>query len=207
MGTKSGDFAQRGVMVTGNTSTAAASFNSGPPVYDSLLYNGKELIWTDNKGVSTIYAGTSGALGKQNSKYQYLRDKGPLPEGSYTIDLMLDTNRQAEVFSDSGETKPNFGIQRLPYRFTTTSGVVISYENWGNSRARLSMISGNSYGRDNFYIHNSTKGFSHGCLEVGSGFFPRLTEYAKHYGNISLTVKYLSNNSSTLGNTWKFTKP
>lgn len=136
-------------------------------------------------------------------KYQNLEDLGPLPEGNYSLDLTLNPNRIAEHYEVSGETKRGFGIQKLPSNYINSKGYYIDYSNWGNTKARLTMISGNSYGRDNFYIHNSTKGYSHGCLEVGSGFFPKLIEYAQHYNTIILKVQYPSSNSPTLGNTWK----
>ncbi len=189
------------VAVTGNTSTAAASFNSGPPVYDSLLYNGTQVIWTDNKGFKTIYGGTSGLEKYQNSKYQNMKDKGPIPEGNYIIDLMLDPNRIVELNPKTYQALAASGVQKLP---TTFNGEEIKTPGWGTMRARLSEQAGNiTFGRGNFYIHNSHKGYSSGCIEVGPGFFPRLENYAKNYGSISLTVKYPSNNSSTYGNTWK----
>ena len=133
-----------------------------------------------------------------------MKEEGPLPEGMYSIDLMLNSNRITDFDSKSHQTIPNFGIQKIPFPKVYINNIGYNTTNWGSMRARITQISGNSFGRDNFYIHNSTKGFSHGCLEVGSGFFPRLLEYQKHYGTINLTVKYPSSNSSTLGKTWKY---
>ncbi len=99
------------------------------------------------------------------------------------------------------QTLPGDGIQKLP---TIHNGERVDTSDWGTMRARLNEQPGTkTFGRHNFYIHNSNKGFSSGCIEIGKGFFPKLLTYAKYYGSIDLSVKYPTSNSPTLGKTWK----
>ena len=73
------------------------------------------------------------------------------------------------------------------------------YPDWGTMRVRLTPVSGQMFGRSGFYLHNSHKGFSHGCIEVGSGpsstdFFSALVQYAlspsQGRNMLTLGVKY-----------------
>ena len=81
--------------------------------------------------------------------------------------------------------------------------------NWGTMRVRLAPTSGNMFKRDGFYLHNSHKGFSHGCIEVGStfegtDFFSSLLLRASELrsgSKLSLRVTYSYPEQSTLGRT------
>lgn len=108
----------------------------------------------------------------------------------------------ASVDPSTGEILSGNGIQNIPASYTTTNGTTYTYPGWGSMRARLNPISGKMYGRHSFYLHNSHKGFSHGCIEVGGNFFGRLIKYGQSYSSIRLTVRYPSMNTSTYGGTY-----
>jgi hypothetical protein len=89
-----------------------------------------------------------------------------------------------------------------------------TYQNyaWGPERVRLTTVhidQPQNRKRGGFYLHDSTKGFSHGCIEVNPQFFVRLRQFvklpAKKRGNrtrLYLKVKYPSSNTSTYGGTF-----
>lgn len=144
---------------------------------------------------------TSGMEGYQNSQFQNMSDLGPIPGGAYSINLSLDHKRIAKADPNSGELLRGNGIQRIPTKFTTNDGRSWEYSAWGTMRARLNPSSStNTYGRHSFYIHDSHKGYSHGCIEVGAGFFPKLINYSLIKPSINVYVQY-SFHTSTRGNT------
>ena len=152
-----------------------------------LVYNGTRINWYDNNNnIITSYNATSGLPNYQNSQYQKMKDRGPIPAGTYKIDLSLNSEREASVYDNSGELKPGQGIERIPDRYVSTSGTVYSYPGWGQRRAKLTPVSGNMYGRGAFYIHDSHKGYTHGCIEVDSRFFNRLINYGFFNSNINI---------------------
>ncbi len=171
---------------------------------DFILYNGTELIWIRDGSEFKRFPATSGHVGFQNSKFQDKKDDGPLPEGSYTINLSLNPNRKVK-FSKEGDVLKGDGIQKIPSTRTADDGFEYSYEDWGTMRARLNADPAfvKAYGRDDFYIHNSHKGYSSGCIESGYNnlFFNMLIDYGKSHPSISVIVDYPNLNSSTYGNT------
>lgn len=52
--------------------------------------------------------------------------------------------------------------------------------------------------RGGFYLHDSTKGFSHGCIEIEVSFFNRLYLYVPHARGkyLSLRVKYATQDTN-----------
>ncbi len=87
---------------------------------------------------------------------------------------------------------------------------------WGNQRIRLEAVDvPETYGRDenSFYFHDSSKGYSHGCVEIESKFFVDLRNYIKNnkkegtmVPSLEVQVKYEKPNdpnSSTYGGTDK----
>jgi len=105
----------------------------------------------------------------RNSAYQNVPGYGPTPEGLYSVNLVPNPNRIANVAPGGYLTpSPNGGIERIP------AG---GEQSWGNWRARLMPAPGtNTYGRDNMYLHDSTKGETHGCIETCSGLLNNLLQ-------------------------------
>ena len=109
----------------------------------------------------------SGLPGSQTPTKQTEPDKGPTPEGKYTIDLRPNANRIAPVDPASGNLRmPNGGgIDNVPKVGHTPSGD-FTYAAWGEHRALLEPEKGtDTHGRTSIYVHDSEKGYSHGCVE------------------------------------------
>jgi len=151
---------------------------------DFIGFNGKQVVWYNSEGqVIELYRAVSGFRGYQNPKFASLSNLGPIPEGAYNINLTLDPNRFAQIDA-SGNLYSNNGIERIPEGFLDSNP-------WGTFRARLNPLPGtNTYGRTNFYIHNSSKGYTHGCIEIESAFFNKLLDYRKIHSSITLYVNY-----------------
>jgi len=199
-----------GIINTPNSQLVVSSDDGGqevsskPSKGEYIVYSGEWVNWFDaNDYLMDSYDATSGNFEFQNSSKQNVENRGPIPEGKYSIDLSLNPYRFASVIEWSGELYSADGIQRIAPSYTLSDGRIATYEGWGDIRARLNYISGETYDRPgNYYIHNSHKGYTHGCIEVGGNFFSRLINYSQYYSSIFLYVSYLNNNTSTLGNTY-----
>lgn len=184
-----------------------------PPDTVDMIYSGKYLYWRNSlpaslkgKPFPLLFSATSGQLMHQIVKDQAIRDEGPIPAGVYTFSSDIDpkqasfamaSNRQGSpahspdgpAFKNNGE-----GIQFLPGTEQQPANT-----DWGTLRVRLTSLSGNTPGRNGFFLHNSRKGYSHGCIEVGTtpdgltDFFAALLLYAAESGKkarLSVRVAY-----------------
>lgn len=137
---------------------------------DWIRYTGQILtVYSGNFGDTSnpleACAATSGLNGLQSPKYQHT-EYGPVPEGKYRINVGLDPTRLAAANPDH-TTIPAFGVQLI----------VPESPDWGTWRARLEKVSV----QDNrtpptFYLHNSHKGRTEGCVETCSDLYDRFVE-------------------------------
>jgi hypothetical protein len=168
-----------------------------------LLYNGTMLIW-DGHGV---FNATSGLPGHQDASQQSHPDEGPVPEGLYSFPLILAADA---TMTGPGKLDVREGIEHLPDSWQW-NGQPYRNEAWGPDRIRLTIVhidDPKNRKRAGFYLHDSTKGFSHGCIEVDPLFFRRLREFVQlplraRHGRTRLTlrVKYPSTTATTYGGT------
>ena len=184
------------------------------------LFQGSSVPWILYNGTKvTIYEGKEGNTKKSKvitesngtSGYQQVAEAqtdrspnnpGPTPEGDYKIDLTPDPNRIVSVDPESGGTNPGKGIEKLPSKVLLNGGQTMTYGSWGTIRARLQKDPGNKrIGGDNFYLHDSDKGYSHGCIEVSkSKIFGQLLKYrSSGIKSIRVKVKYPSPKTVTNG--------
>lgn len=172
---------------------------------EDMLYDGDELDWY---GVS-IYKATSGMAGHQSADQQTTRDAGPVPEGTYSLTLKIaGTARVLDVKKARLDT--NQGIQSLD-GMPAPDGKVYWSQAWGLNRVRLNALridNPKARHRGGFYLHDSTKGYTHGCIEVDTRFFARLRQMAedeaankKGRKMLILKVKYPTRTESTYGAT------
>lgn len=182
---------------------------------EHLLYDGTWLSWlTDQVGPPLAFPATSGMPGHQITADQCLKDKGPIPEGRYSLLLKIDPHGYARHSGrDDCTLYPSSLIQKIPrgggvgMPSRTQANFCESYwANWGVNRVRVEPANATtrdacSPRRSGFYLHDSTKGYSHGCIEVAPRFFDHLRTYVKHTRKkrLTLVVKYAS--SSTRGDT------
>ncbi len=181
-------------------------FDGGGNFY---LYTGNSpLSWYDPFGldwirytgqVLTLYAGnlgdtsnplegcfaTSGHQPLQSPKYQHSRS-GPLPEGLWRINLGLDPARVVNTAPD-GTSLQGFGVQSLGQ---------VSLD-WGTWRARLEKVSVKNNRTNTFYLHNSHKGYTHGCVETCDDLYQRFVDYHTNgVGYIYVEVRYAGNSTN-----------
>lgn len=189
-----------------------------------LIYSGQWLYWKSNYPASMstssprLFAATSGMRptpekdtkeNLQRALYQDKKNGGPIPEGVFELDVSIDsaqaTVEQANRLGPKALDRVSPGIQFLPV------GPNGPNSDWGSMRARLEPKKGDMHNRNGFYVHNSHKAFSHGCIEVGvtqtgQNFFTLLLAYAhdpKRKRVLTLRVRYDSPDQSTLGTTYR----
>ena len=112
---------------------------------------------------------------------QCVRDAGPVPEGVYKVYIS-----DHGIAKDDGRgicaLKPSWGIQEIP-RGAKAGICEPFWANWGRNRARMGPADESTKKkcapvmRSGFYLHDSVKGFSHGCIEVDTGIFKHLRQY------------------------------
>ncbi|GAA3671143.1 hypothetical protein GCM10022224_039220 [Nonomuraea antimicrobica] len=143
-----------------------------PDMEADLVYTGKFLLWRRSvpsalraKGPLLFHA-TSGLMGSQIVLMQSGYNQGPLPEGLYSFFTHVDPKQNsveaANKRGDHAASNHEEGIQYLPI-----GGNGPVFPDWGTFRVRLTALRGKTYGRSGFWLHDSRKGFSHGCVEVG----------------------------------------
>lgn len=160
------------------TRAAAAPLSStGAPDLD---YDGVQLVWKTNGNQS--YRATSGLPGYQTPQQSCEKNAGPLPEGTYELSLRIDPNVYAvDKGNNQCDLRPSAFIQKIP-RGSLAGECEEFWANWGTNRVRLEPADRKtrtvcSPRRGGFYLHDSTKGYSHGCIEVDGRFFIDLYSY------------------------------
>ncbi|MEJ2590099.1 MAG: DUF2778 domain-containing protein [Candidatus Thiodiazotropha sp.] len=167
-----------------------------------LTYDGKKINWRGNGSFNA----TSGLPGHQTAADACVPNSGPIPEGLYYLYLQ-DKGDARDDNTGQCALKPAWGIQTIP-RGTRAGACEPYWANWGNNRARLEPANTTTknrcapISRGGFYIHDSTKGYSHGCIEVETRIFPLLRRYrnSTHKQRLLLSVTYPSG-GSTYGGT------
>jgi hypothetical protein len=153
---------------------------------DDLFYYGKKLVWRKSlppsAGSALMFDATSGLMAIASA--QTIKDSGPIPEGLYKFKAQVDPQQanvaQANALGDKAVENSREGIQFLP-----VGGLGPTQPQWGTFRVRLTPVGPNKAPlRTGFYLHNSYKGYTHGCIEVGDtddekSFFDYLFEYAQ----------------------------
>jgi hypothetical protein len=163
-----------------------------PTGLDWMEYTGQSLQWyAGNPGNrATILlrcAATSGLVNFQEPRFADRRDVGPVPQGWYTIDLRPDPWRVATI-GPTNELNSSVGIQRIPRRGNDGLPLTVIPNAWGTWRARLEPSQAS--GRDNFYLHNSQKGETHGCIETCDDVFQEMLRYRMIANSIRVHVDY-----------------
>ena len=144
---------------------------------------------------SSGYRGPSsiGFINFQDVSYQN-KEFGPVPAADYSINLQLNPDRFAGYDHQTGELYAGEGMQRIPKNIVI-NGIPYPQGGWGNNRARLDLVSGDVFGRHNFYFHDSEKGYTHGCVESSWQNFSLLRAYRQKYKSIDFRVRYTGTTS------------
>ena len=134
--------------------------------------------------------------------YEASKDRGPIPSGVYRVATKIPKQPYATFDVQTCGLSDNFSVQQIPrggkitdHPTSSTAGECEPYwANWGFNRVALLPIGKNAAPhRSGFYLHDSSKGYTHGCVEVDQKFFTDklLPVVQKHPGiEMRLTVKY-----------------
>jgi hypothetical protein len=167
-----------------------------------LTFDGVSLTWRYN---GKTYRATTGYKGYQNPKDQKIRDAA-IPEGTYWARL-IDGGAARVIGPDNLDKRD--ALTSFPAE--DDSGRLYNAPEWGTDRIRLNADDPKkTFGRGGFYLHDSRKGYSHGCIEVQESFFddlrafmatPAYTKLSWAKKKLTLTVKYRSADMETNGRT------
>jgi hypothetical protein len=144
-----------------------------------MLYDGQLITWP-GKG---IFRASSGLPGFQHPNNACVPDSGPIPEGFYKI-FLADKGSAQDDGAGYCSLKPSWGVQTIP-RGGAAGECEPYWANWGKHRARMEpadLATKNRCApttRGGFYLHDSIKGYSHGCIEVETRLFPFLRDHHK----------------------------
>jgi hypothetical protein len=157
-----------------------------------IRFDGNYFSYTDNNGNLVRIPAISGATSSQNSQFQNVVNKGPIPEGLYNVSKYQNI---ADI-SSWDYFKSLFG--KGSWKGTE--------DTWGTERVWLTPQAGtNTFGRAGFSIHGGVDAGSAGCIDLVSNA-PKFFNFFKSLGSDAvLQVDYGSgynglNNPLTNGN-------
>jgi hypothetical protein len=184
-----------------------------------LVFDGAQLTWKSNGGKT--YKATTGIFGYQNPLDQKIPDAA-IPAGNYWARLV--DGGETRVLKEKKDAAGNVvdldldkddALEKLPKDYAASDGQVFAFTGWGTNRLRLAPENPKAtHGRGGFYIHDSTKGFSHGCIETERNFFADLrawmgTDSFKRRSwskkKLTLSVTYRASDMVTNGGTGTWT--
>jgi hypothetical protein len=154
-----------------------------------MTYDGQVITWP---GRGTFKA-TSGLPGSQLPKNSCVPDSGPIPEGVYKVFISNQGTAQDDGTGYCA-LRPSWGIQEIP-RGAAAGSCEPYWANWGRNRARMEPADAFTKNRcspvmrGGFYLHDSTKGYSHGCIEAEMRLFPLLRIYHRTTKKNTLILK------------------
>jgi hypothetical protein len=178
-----------------------------------LLFDGQVLFW-NGKG---RFKATSGLPGFQMPAYQCVVEKGPTPEGFYAVHL-LERGVAPTASEEYCRLKPSRGLQSIP-RGSAAGRCEPFWANWGWNRIRFDAADAETISRckpprSGFYLHDSVKGYSHGCIEVEAKFFAVLRSFLDDLGerrvrlpSLGLTVRYVPARATNGGTALEGARP
>jgi hypothetical protein len=149
---------------------------------DELFYNGILLEWAGHGK----WKATSGVGDYQKPEHQAKKDKGPIPAGLYDVPLILGGAAvPSGHLNFTVHYKPSLTIQEMPTDFYVPGNPTPFVQDtaWGCHRVGLKIIQFDDPEkcghRSGFYIHDSQKGYSKGCIETEKEFFEQLIPFAQ----------------------------
>ncbi|ECC2074445.1 DUF2778 domain-containing protein [Salmonella enterica] len=151
-----------------------------------------------------IFKATTGLPDLQWPDKQCVPDAA-IPEGNYKLFIQFQGEAPIRNAADC-DLGPSWGWSTIP-RGQAAGTCEIYWANWGYNRIRLESADEKTRKacvgkRGGFYIHDSTKGYSHGCIEVEPVFFRILkqeTEKENGEKTFTVNVKYVSGQQTNGG--------
>lgn len=153
-----------------------------------MSYDGQVLAWPGHGQ----FRATSGMRGFQHPGQACTPDSGPVPPGLYRV-LLADRGVALDDGRGVCNLAPAWGMQQVP-RGAAAGECEPYWANWGDNRARMEPADAATRNRcaparGGFYLHDSTKGFSHGCIEVEGRIFALLRAHARQSGRNAMLLK------------------
>ena len=142
-----------------------------------MVYDRQVLTWNGHGA----YKASSGMIGFQKPRERCVADRGPIPTGVYSFALVEDKKLAQDDGTGICQLRASPKIQRIP-RGAYAGDCEPYWALWGVFRVRLEPLDRATNERcksrrGGFYLHDSIKGFSHGCIEVETKFFTELLSY------------------------------
>lgn len=162
-------------------------------VSPDLYFDGQQVVW-NGKGA---FKATSGLPGFQTPADQCKPEKGPVPEGLYVLKLLGSGKLARDDGTGWCNLMASWQFESIP-RGASAGECEPYWEQWGRHRIRFEPADASTRAackprRHGFYLHDSTKGFSHGCIEVDGAFFNAMqTEIrSKRKTQLLLRIRYM----------------
>jgi L,D-transpeptidase catalytic domain len=191
-----------------------------------IYYDGTKLFWLKDGKTAASFDASSGhgfdlsSDDFQKPSKQCVPWEGSIPEGTYRLDTWINSKvPDYTVKNGACDLNRQHGVQKVPkekkMKPTGSGGSCIHL--WGPNRVNLhphdqQTRTACTPRRNGFYLHDSKKGGSSGCIEIGASFFKMLREWVKKNNPknekkqlLLLAVKYLG--TTTRGNTKKRLRP
>jgi hypothetical protein len=170
-------------------------------MFFDMTYDGQNITWP-GRGA---FKATSGLPGFQLPNNSCVPNSGPIPEGLYKV-FISDHGVAQDDGTGYCSLKPSWVIQKIP-RGTAAGSCEPYWESWGSNRARMEPADNPTKNRcspimrGGFCSHDSTKGYSHGCIEVETKLFPLLRSHHKttKKNTLVLKVSYVKGRSTNGG--------
>lgn len=146
---------------------------------DRLVFDGRALKWMLGAKTVKSWPAVSGRSGYQSKDHQNLRDKGPIPQGSYDV-------RQSEY-----QKMPDRGVfEQIAGELGRTAWPG-GESSWGKHRIWLHPRDGtNTYGRSGFSIHGGDDPGSAGCVDLTTHISDFVSKFRSHGKDLILWVQY-----------------
>jgi hypothetical protein len=124
-----------------------------------------------------------------NPRYVGIKDKGAIPEGSYTF-------RHSAMVTFTGWEDAKMALA-TPGQYVDPSGLDL-HGDWGAARAALTPIAiapskfcGSTASRSGFYLHGGVMTGSSGCIDIGNAAVTSVVQNLMGYTKpVKVTVKY-----------------
>ena len=160
-----------------NKPTFEKPVNVKPGQY--AVFDGKKFTLYENDKPIMSWSAVSGAKGYQSPKYQSVKDKGTIPEGTYVA-------RQSELQFYKDITWDN--RLRSAVGFGTWKG---GTDSWGESRVWLEPSKEtNTYDRGGFSVHGGAEPGSAGCIDLTHHIDEFTQWFEKNRHDLIINVKY-----------------
>ena len=160
-----------------NKPTFEKPVNVKPGQY--AVFDGKKFTLYENDKPIMSWDAVSGAKGYQIPKYQSIKDKGTIPEGTYVA-------RQSELQFYKDITWDN--RLRSAVGFGTWRG---GTDSWGESRVWLEPSKEtNTYDRSGFSVHGGAEPGSAGCIDLTHHIDEFTQWFEKNGHDLIINVKY-----------------